>query len=652
MEFHKAQLQAMNHFQGPCLTLAGPGSGKTTVLTYRILNLIEKYHVRPENILVITFTKMAAQEMKERFLKLSENRYAAVTFGTFHGFYFTILKHAYNYHAGNIITQQEKYRFIKNILSEYELEITDTTELVGTIIALIGRFKSSGVQPQQEEALCQEVCPPEVFRDIYRRYQKYLETKRYLDFEDMLIYCYELLAARKDILEQWQEKYPYILIDEFQDIDKVQFQTIQLIAEKYRNLFIVGDDDQSIYGFRGACPDYMQEFQKIYPEAVRIDLNVNYRCAPEIVNAAKSLIAHNKNRFEKDITAAGALAVENAETVAAHKAVGFKKELSPQTVIIKEFQDTETENTELAEKIKGLSANGRYRDTAVLVRTNAGAALLIQAFVQKNIPFIVKEQIHNPFEHWAAQDMIAYVMLAMGNRERKTFFRILNRPVRYLSREAFPDSVVDFGRLRTFYAEKSRLCEKVDELQADIAYLSRMRPFAAVNYIRKGIGYEDYLKEYAREKNADVQELLRLLDELQESTRHCADFAEWLSYIETYSEKLNSQKTQEKSTGKDSETDGVQICTMHGAKGLEYENVFLVDVNEGNIPYHKAVLECEVEEERRMFYVAMTRAKKRLFLYFADKKCSKELKPSRFLGEIDAAYVSKQLLDKEKHSQK
>lgn len=637
MEFNQAQLQAINHFQGPCLTLAGPGSGKTTVLTYRIQNLIEKHGVRPENILVITFTKMAAKEMEERFLNLSEKRYKSVTFGTFHGVYFTILKHAYHYQAGNIITQQEQYRFLKNILGDYELEITDYTEFVKNVLALIGRLKISGIQPDDDSVLHGELCPSEVFRDIYRRYQKYLTARRYLDFEDMLVYCYELLSARKDILEQWQEQFQYILIDEFQDICRIQFDIIVLLAKKYRNLFIVGDDDQSIYGFRGACPDYMQEFERIYPDAVRIDLCMNYRSAPEIVHAAKSLIEHNKNRFQKDITAYEREDLSSAAVYGEH--------LGQEKVLIKEFENTDMENAFIAEKLlEEYEMYHTYHRMAVLVRTNAGAVLLTQHLVSKNIPFIIKEQINNPFEHWIAQDIMAYIMLAMGNRERKTFFRILNKPLRYLGREAFPDSTVDFERLRSYYAEKSWLAKKVDKLQADIAFLSKMRPFAAVNYIRKGIGYDAYLKEYAKEQKADLQEFINRLEEIHQSTRDFFDFAAWFQYIEEYSEKLKEGKQEGQSMEKNQKTDGVWICTMHSAKGLEYDTVFILDVNEGIIPYHKAILDSEIEEERRMFYVAMTRAKKHLYLCCVGERYHKKLEKSRFLKEIDSHYVRKELL--------
>lgn len=657
MEFHKAQLEAIRHFNGPCITLAGPGSGKTTVLTYRILNLIEKCGVAPEHILVITFTRAAATEMKERFLKLSDNRYSGVCFQTFHSFFFMILRKAYGYRADNIITQQEQTRFFKNILNEYELEITDTMELIRHATAWISNVKRSGKSPDTQPVAAAGICPQEILCEIYHKYQQYLTAKRLIDFEDMTVYCYDLFSQRKDILWQWQEQYQYILVDEFQDIDAQQFQTLQLLADRYRNLFIVGDDDQSIYGFRGACPDYMQEFKKIYPEAVQINLCVNYRCRAPIVAAAKSVIAHNKNRYEKDI-------------VAAQTGYGMQTAC----VVVKEFESTEKQNQFLAEQILKHSKQGKFSDIAVLVRTNTGAQDFLQTFLQYKIPFTIKEHFLNPFEHWIAQDILAYIHLAMGSRERKYFFRIINRPVRYLSREAFADTEVDFERAKAFYAEKSALKDRVEQLEDDILILSKFSPFAAVNYIRKAIGYEDYIRQYADEKKQDKASLYEILDEISQSTKTCRTFPEWFEYIKAYTEQLQNKKPDNaggdrgsrntaneggiragaNSTGTankgmaDSDgnsMDSVTVSTMHASKGLEYKKVFLVGLNEGNVPYHKAVLEKELEEERRMFYVAMTRAKEELHLYFPRERAGKAQKISRFLQEIDRSSAVWELIE-------
>jgi DNA helicase-2/ATP-dependent DNA helicase PcrA len=636
LEFNEAQLQAVHHFEGPCLALAGPGSGKTTVLTWRIIHLIEQCHVPPENILVITFTRMAAAEMKERFLKLSEGKYKGVWFGTFHAVFFMILKHAYNYRADNIIKTEEQYRFLKAAVAPFELEIADTNEMLKELLSTIGKLKSAGISTDADESkFLSGICPPKVLQNIYRQYNEYLSKKRLIDFEDMQLYCYELFNARQDILDIWQEKFKYILIDEFQDICELQFNTINLIAQKYQNLFIVGDDDQSIYGFRGASPDYMRIFQEKYPQAVKIDMGMNYRSRPDIVYAARSLISHNKNRMAKNIVAAVS---------------DISGELSPNqsqklhSVLLKEFEDSTKEYEFLIQKIQEIFKEEKnYCGIAVLTRTNMGASALSEELVKAGIPFVMKEQIKNIYNHWIALDLIAYIQLAMGDTQRKTIFRILNKPLRFLSREAFSDIRIDFDRAREYYRQNSKMAECVDELQADILFLQNRSPFTAIHYIRHAIGYEDYIREYSKEHHENIDDLLQILNEIQESAKKFNSFFEWFAYIEKYTQQLEEQQQEKKE-----KKDGVSLVTMHSSKGLEYKYVFIVDINEGIVPYHRAVLEKEIEEERRMFYVAMTRAKEKLYLFYTQKLNSKKTEKSRFLDEIDTQYMKVERISERK----
>ena len=263
MNYNKSQQQAIRHKDGPMLVLAGPGSGKTAVITQRTKQLIEYENIDPSNILVITFTRAAAQEMKQRFLALTGEERTKVTFGTFHAIFFMVLKLAYHFDSGNIISEEQRYQFMREILLEH--------------------FYSSS-------------CGEEIFRKIYREYDERLKRNRLIDFDDMLTYTYDLFSQRKDILSAWQKKYRYILIDEFQDINLIQWKIMCMLAAPENNLFVVGDDDQSIYRFRGSKPEIMLGFQKIYPQAKIVNLEVNYRCEPPIVEAAMRLIAHNGNR--------------------------------------------------------------------------------------------------------------------------------------------------------------------------------------------------------------------------------------------------------------------------------------------------------------------------------------------------------------------
>ena len=298
MSLNPAQMEAIAHKEGPCMVLAGPGSGKTTVITKRVEYLIEKHKVRPEEILVITFSKAASKEMKERFHNLNPQKRFPVTFGTFHGIYYGILKWAYRLTSENILSEEQKYQLLRNIVDRMELDIDDEKDFLQGIAGEISNIKNNQINITEYESLN---CSDNVFRQIYEKYET--ERKRYkkLDFDDMLVLTYDLFKRRPDILEMWQRKFKYILIDEFQDINKVQYDVIRMLAVPENNLFIVGDDDQSIYRFRGARPDIMLGFTNDFPDVRKILLDVNYRSTKAIVNGAGRVIAYNKKRYPKQI---------------------------------------------------------------------------------------------------------------------------------------------------------------------------------------------------------------------------------------------------------------------------------------------------------------------------------------------------------------
>ena len=294
--FNKPQSEAITHGKGPALILAGPGSGKTLVITQRVKNLIEKQHIRPSNILVITFTKAAATQMKERFtILMGEGRYP-VTFGTFHAVFFSVLKNAYHYTAQNIIREEKKYQILYDIIHRMELEYEDEQEFMSGVLSEISLVKNEGIDLSHYYA---KNCAADIFRKIYQQYEAGKQRAGLIDFDDMLVYTYELFRERKDILALWQKQYPYILIDEFQDINKLQFEIVKMMALPHNNLFVVGDDDQSIYRFRGSKPELMLGFTKSYPDTKKILLDTNYRSDREIIKAAGKLIAHNSERFQK-----------------------------------------------------------------------------------------------------------------------------------------------------------------------------------------------------------------------------------------------------------------------------------------------------------------------------------------------------------------
>lgn len=607
-KFNKAQKQAVEHNKGPMMVLAGPGAGKTLVITYRTKTLIEKYGVEPGKILVITFTKAAAEEMKVRFQNIMDGKYVPVRFGTFHAVFFSILKHAYHYTASNIIRESEKKRILLEIVENMELDIEDLNEFIQDMENEISLVKGEMLSLEHYFPMN---CAKDIFQKVYTRYNQALQRRKLIDFDDMLVYCYELLTQRPDILKMWQQQFQYILIDEFQDINKVQYDIIRLLARPNNNLFIVGDDDQSIYRFRGAKPEIMLQFEEVYPSAKKVLLDVNYRSTACIVETASMVIAHNKTRFPKNIR------TDNERG---------------QEVAIREFENLKQQNEKIIEKVREYQKQGMpLSQIAVLFRTNMQPRALIGKFMEYNIPFCVREQIPNIYEHWIAKDIIAYIKLAQGRRDRSLFLKVANRPKRYLSRQIFDTQEISFERLRLFFEDKKWMQERLEQFEDDLSALSHMTPYAAINYIRKAIGYDEFLEEYAQFRHIKVEELYEILDELSDLAKPFQNYKEWFENMEQYALELEKQVKKKKDVQQE---DAVAFVTMHGSKGLEYDIVFIVDVNEGIIPHQKAVLEEDIEEERRMFYVAMTRAKKELYIYFAKERFSKEFTMSRFLAEL------------------
>ena len=556
------------------------------------------------SVLVVTFSRAAAVEMKERFLKFTGQSGTRVTFGTFHGVFYGILKQAYNLTSANILSEEEKNGILRELALNFGGELASEGDFTEEIAKEISMVKGNRISLEHYYSSC---CPDEVFRQIYGAYGNMLRERRKLDFDDMLLSCYELFDKRKDILRAWQQKFRYILVDEFQDINQLQYDIVRLLAEPENNLFIVGDDDQSIYHFRGARPEIMLNFTKDYPGAEKVVLDVNYRCSKRILDSAMKVIGRNKTRFQKE------LSTPNPEG----EPVRLCEHANPREEYL----------SVTAELRKRLEQGENLENTAVLLRTNQEAEGLIAAFMERQIPFTMKEKLPNLFQHWICRNLLAYMRFAQGERSRKLFLEIMNRPNRYISRDAVAsDREISFERLRNFYKDKDWMCDRLTTMETHLRILKGLPPYAAINFIRKGMGYEEYLQEYALYRKIKPEELGEIMDRLSESAKGMNTLKEWEEYIEDYTRKLEEQAGKQKK-------EGVQILTLHGAKGLEFDRVYILNVNEGSIPYRKAVLAPAVEEERRLFYVGMTRARKFLTLCYVKKQYEKEREPSRFLKE-------------------
>lgn len=601
MQISSAQSRAIAHGKGPAMVLAGPGSGKTLVITQRTKYLIERHQVNPGEILVITFTRAAAQEMKARFGKISKAR--GVTFGTFHAVFFTILKYAYHYSSANILSEERKYQILQQLLREAKLHFEDEKETLSELASEISVVKNEQISLEHYYS---RSCPQEVFRSIFREYEARHRREGLLDFDDMMTCAHELLVARPDILEAWQRRFRYILVDEFQDINMLQYAILRLLARPENNLFIVGDDDQSIYRFRGAKPEIMLNFPKDYPDAKRIVLDQNFRSAAPVIRAAGTVIEENTRRFAKKIRPV---------------------RQGGEQIDLREFDNPDHESLYVTRQVqKSLERGTSPNEIALLFRTNQGARAYAERLMEFNIPFEMRDALPNIYEHWIAKDIFAYLHLARERLDRAEFLQVMNRPKRYLGRDCVDSAVVSFETLRTYYEEKEWMLDRIDRMEADLRMLRDMAPYAAVNFIRYGMGYDDFLKEYAKTRRLKSEDLLDIAEEIQQGAKPYPTCREWFEHLEEYRKRLEEQRGK-----RERSEDAIILATLHGSKGLEFQEVFLVDVNEGIIPHRKAMVEADMEEERRLFYVGMTRAKDRLHLFYVKERYGREAEPSRFL---------------------
>lgn len=615
---NEEQRKAAEIVTGPCMVLAGPGTGKTTIIVHRLAQLVQSAVVNPENLLVVTFSKDAAAEMKGRFVKFAEEHKVAssrqvgeITFGTFHSVFFKILRQYENYKLENLLDEGEKFMTIKNIARKMQLDFSEDDDRIGDVINEIGYLMNTMADTVNYKPTS---CTIDEFRAIFENFYTIKQKQNKFDYDDMLTDCYYLLKNNKRVLEEVRAKFKHILIDEFQDISPVQFETIKLIAQPLNNIFVVGDDDQSIYGFRGAAPGILMEFEELYPKCIKVILKQNYRSTKNILNCALALIDNNKDRYEKKLQ--------------------HTKEQGTMPVIAS-MKDFEDEARFIACKIKELNGVGtNLSDIAVIYRTNLQSRALVDAFMDHNIAFTAADGAASIYNHWVFKDIIAYLLLAVGMGGEKEIVRVLNKPKRYISRDAIATATKHNGdlisNLITYCTLNGRQVNILMDFQHSIKKMTAMRLKEAFKYIRGYIGYEEYLRDYASSKGINVRGLLEALEEAGNAVKNFNEIKEFLGHIEEVATKTKQAKQKMK------HQDSVRLLTMHKAKGLEFEVVFIAGAVEGLNPYEgsDSLSKESLEEERRLFYVAATRAKKLLNICVPKERYNKQVKFSRFVDEI------------------
>ncbi len=579
-----AQQEAICFGEGTMLVLAGPGSGKTAVITQRIRYLVEERHITPSDILTITFTKAAALEMKQRACQICRGAENAV-FGTFHSVFFQIIRSSSKFQNYSIMTEQQKLQILRPLLKGKKLDCVQMSSFCEQFLSDLSFYKNTG--REREEKAGQNQAEQMQLHELRQAYEQCCRKRWLLDFDDILIYCHRLLTEDSGLRDRWENRFRYILIDEFQDINDVQYQIIKLLSANYENLFVVGDDDQAIYSFRGADPSYMHRFLEDYPKSRQVNLNINYRCGDRILALAARSIAHNKYRFEKEIKAGNS---------------------GENRVIAACFQNRAEELSFLTEEILTHLNEGL---TAILVRTNRMAEQVSEACFRRQIPYQMREKKQDFYAQKCVVEVLSVIRFVAEGRNRSDFMAFMNKPVRYINREILQKETVDLWALLEECREDPEQYRIIQKLQQDLAMVEMLDPFGAISYIRKVMQYDCCLSlGETGEKEKEI------LDELLERCREFHSHTAFLAHIAAYRSKLEqeSNRKQPEADQGNAKRNPVRIMTYHGSKGLEFDTVFLPFLNSGDVPHGRNLSAMELEEERRLFYVAVTRAKKSLYL--------------------------------------
>ena len=582
---NKEQQHAIQFGTGPLLVLAGPGSGKTYVITHRIIHLISECHISPNNILVITFTKAAALEMQNRATK-AYKPCSYVQFGTFHSIFYHILKLSNPNRNYQLATDQERISIIKEIIQKEDFieKNTDFMQETENCIKEISIYKNScftdlkntdddakntykiNMKSNVDNIDSERMgILSEKYQNVYRLYEEWLADNQKLDFDDMIKLCYQQLKQDVRLREYWQNRFSHILIDEFQDINLMQYETIRLLS-KNQNVFAVGDDDQAIYSFRGSNPELMKKFLQDY-RANTICLSCNYRSHKDIVETSMHFISHNKNRFDKRI-----IAINREDN-----SIRLLQKPSKKEVL-----------SAIRNEIQHYRKQYPQKTQAVLTRTNH------LAYAYQNM---ASEECEDRI---LALNMLAYLQFINCGQKRSDFLKIMNKPVRYIPFGVVADPVVSFPLLKRRLLDKPWITQRLAELEMQVEYVRKLDLPGQARYIFKAMGYETYYKENLQ-KNENSTSTGEAFAMFVNKLKSCTSLEELKREYET--DKKSEQKAE-----------NFFVMTYHASKGLEFDRVYLPDLEYGKVPHGRMLTKKDLEEERRMFYVACTRAKESLWL--------------------------------------
>ena len=579
------------------LVVASPGSGKTTVIINRVNHLIEDLKINEGNIIVITFTRAAADNMRNRYKSIFKKEKAPF-FGTFHGlFYKILLREGYDI---KIMDGGKGHAIIKSVLSRYFDDVND--DKVREVMNNISMFKTSLCTIDEFKSTVSK----DIFLECLKVYESSKEREGLWDFDDLSVTVLKLFTENKRVLEKYRRMFKYILVDEFQDCDNIQVSFL-LLMNKDNEIFAVGDEDQCIYSFRGSKPEYMVNFHETFKNGVKVKLLTNYRSKNNIVEVSKRLIDKNENRNEKEI-----ISYCDSHGIV-HYSTPYNEYL---------------QGEEIAKYIKE-NYQGTYADNAVLYRTNMESRSMIDILTKRKIPFVLLDKGYNFFNHFICKDLINYLKLSIDQYDKNAFAWIINKPFRYISKE-------NLGYINSYQEHKSPFdilinkkdmppfqCKKIDDLRKEILYLNKMSLGSAIQYIISTMGYIDYLREYANKYGQSLDDLEDVLEEFKGAAEGFKTITEFLIHVNNVEEQIESSKAVE---------DGVILSTIHGVKGMEFNNVYIINCNEEVIP-HKSSMEENIEEERRLFYVAITRAINNLYVFSPKTMRGKFRETSRFIAE-------------------